>query len=118
MENHIDSDNKNKILTLYHEILKQWNQLNAAGMANLFEDDGDLIGFDGSRFNGKGEIEKHLSYVFANYPTPKYVGKMRSVRFLNPEVGVLIAVGGLVEPDRHDICQELNAVQTRRFETR
>jgi uncharacterized protein (TIGR02246 family) len=112
MENHTDSDNKNKILTLYHEILKQWNQRNAAGMANLFEDDGDLIGFNGSRFYGKGEIEKHLSYIFANYPTPKYVGKMRSIRFLNPKVGVLIGVGGLVEPDRHDIRQELNAVQT------
>ena len=112
MENRIESDGKNKILTLYHEILKQWNQLNAAGMANLFEDDGDLIGFDGSTFHGKGEIEKHLSYIFANHSTPKYVGKMRSIRFLNSEVAVLVAVGGLVEPDRNDIHKELNAVQT------
>ena len=37
---------------------------------------------------------------------------MRSIRFLNPKVGVLIGVGGLVEPDRDDIRQELNAVQT------
>ena len=112
MENHNESDDKNKILALYHEILKQWNKRNAIGMANLFEDGGDLIGFDGSRFNGKGEIEKHLSYIFANHSTPKYVGKIRSIRFLNSEVGVLIAVGGLVEPDKHDISQELNAVQT------
>lgn len=37
---------------------------------------------------------------------------MRSIRFLNPEVGILIAVGGLVKPDKNDISQELNAVQT------
>jgi uncharacterized protein (TIGR02246 family) len=112
MENRIESDGKNKILTLYHEILKQWNKRSAVGMANLFDDDGDLIGFDGSTFHGKGEIEKHLSYIFANHSTPKYVGKMRSIRFLNPEVGILIAVGGLVKPDKNDISQELNAVQT------
>jgi uncharacterized protein (TIGR02246 family) len=111
MENRVASDDdKNKILALYHEILKQWNR--RAGMANLFEDNGDLIGFDGSRFNGKREIEKRLSYIFANHATPKYVGKMRSIRFLNPEVAVLVAVGGLVEPDRNDIHKELNAVQT------
>jgi uncharacterized protein (TIGR02246 family) len=109
---HIDSDDESKILALYNEILKQWNRRSAAGMANLFEDNGDLIGFDGSRFNGKGEIEKHLSYIFANHQTPKYVGKMRSIRFLNSEVAVLVAVGGLVEPGRNDIHKELNAVQT------
>jgi uncharacterized protein (TIGR02246 family) len=81
-------------------------------MANLFDDDGDLIGFDGSTFNGKGEIEKHLLYIFANHSTPKYVGKIRSIRVLNRQVGILIAVGGLVKPDKNDISQELNAVQT------
>jgi uncharacterized protein (TIGR02246 family) len=112
MENRIESDDKNKILTLYYEILKQWNKRSAVGMANLFDDDGDLIGFDGSTFNGKGEIEKHLLYIFANHSTPKYVGKIRSIRVLNRQVGILIAVGGLVKPDKNDISQELNAVQT------
>jgi uncharacterized protein (TIGR02246 family) len=110
MENRIESDDKNKILTLYHEILKQWNKRSAVGMANLFDDDGDLIGFDGSTFNDKGEIEKHLLYIFANHSTPKYVGKIRSIRVLNRQVGILI--GGLVKPDKNDISQELNAVQT------
>jgi uncharacterized protein (TIGR02246 family) len=79
-------------------------------MANLFDDDGDLIGFDGSTFNGKGEIEKHLLYIFANHSTPKYVGKIRSIRVLNRQVGILIAVGGLVKPDKNDISQELRQV--------
>jgi uncharacterized protein (TIGR02246 family) len=113
MENRVESDEEeDKILALYHEILKQWNKRNAVCMANLFEDNGDLIGFDGSQFNSKEEIEKHLSYIFANHSTPKYVGKIRSIRFLNQKVGVLIGVGGLVEPDTHDIRQELNAIQT------
>ena len=53
MVDRIDSDDESKLLTLYNEILKHWNRRSAAGMANLFEDNGDLIGFDGSRFNGK-----------------------------------------------------------------
>jgi uncharacterized protein (TIGR02246 family) len=40
------------------------------------------------------------------------VGKIRSIRVLNRQVGILIAVGGLVKPDKNDISQELNAVQT------
>jgi hypothetical protein len=36
MENRTESDDKNKILTLYHEIQTQWNKRSAVGMANLF----------------------------------------------------------------------------------
>jgi hypothetical protein len=43
MENRVESDEEeDKILALYHEILKQWNKRNAVCMANLFEDNGDL----------------------------------------------------------------------------
>jgi hypothetical protein len=40
-------------------------------MTNLFEGSDDLIGYDGSPLYGKGQMEKHLSYIFANYPTPQ-----------------------------------------------
>jgi uncharacterized protein (TIGR02246 family) len=112
MENNIESNEESKIFTLYKDILRYWNERNSVELANLFADNGDLIGFDGSQFNGKGEIEKHLSYIFANYQTPKYVAKIRSLRFLSPEIGILQAVGGLVQPDKSDILKELNAVQT------
>lgn len=112
VENNIESNEESKIFSLYKDILRYWNERNAIEMANLFADNGDLIGFDGSQFNGKGEIEKHLSYIFANYQTPKYVAKIRSLRFLSPKIGILQAVGGLVQPDKSDILKELNAVQT------
>ena len=108
----ITTDNENKIQILYHRILKYWNERDATRMGKLFSDNGDLIGFDGSHFNSKEKIEKHLSYIFTNYPTPKYVGKIRNIKFLNSESGILIAVGGLVTEDEKDIHQELNAIQT------
>ena len=110
--NYEGNSEESKIHSLYHQILKYWNERNAVAMANLFESSGDLIGFDGSHFKGKGEIEKHLSYIFTNYPTPKYVGKIRGIRFFNPESGILFAVAGIIDPNTNNIRQELNTVQT------
>ncbi len=97
---------------LYHKLLKYWNERNSTSFAGLFTEDGNLIGFDGSQTDGQSEIYSHISQIFSNHITSKYVGKVRSIRFLNSEVGVHIAVASMVRPDDSDIDPELNTIQT------
>jgi uncharacterized protein (TIGR02246 family) len=100
------------IRTLYHQLLDSWNQRNAADFAALFHPDSNLIGFDGSQVNGRAAIESHLSQIFADHLTATYVGLVREVRFLTPEVALLRAVAGLVPPGKSDLNPATNAVQT------
>src|SRR5215831_10516246 len=101
-----------RIRELYQEMLATWNRRAAHDMAALFADDGNLIGFDGSQVDGRVAIESHLSGIFANHMTAAYVGKVRDVRFLTPDVAVLRAVVGMVPPGKSDLNPNVNAIQT------
>ena len=71
--------NKTDIETLYGELLTFWNNQDARGMASLFSDDANAIGFDGSQMNGKIQIETELKQVFASHKTAKYVWKVKEI---------------------------------------
>jgi uncharacterized protein (TIGR02246 family) len=100
------------VRALYRQILESWNKRNAADFAALFEQDGHVVGFDGSQINGRAEIELHLRQIFADHPTAAYAGKIREVRFLTPDVAVLRAVAGLVPPGQSELNPATNAVQS------
>ncbi|MCI0394267.1 MAG: SgcJ/EcaC family oxidoreductase [Chloroflexi bacterium] len=93
-------------------MLDSWNRRNAATYAALFAADGNLVGFDGSPINGQAEIESHISQIFADHPTAAYVGKIREVRFLAPDVALLRAVVGMVPPGQSDLNPATNAIQS------
>ncbi len=97
---------------LYRQVLDGWNKRSANGFAALFTNDGSVVGFDGSMLDGPAEIESALRQIFANHPTAAYVAKVRSVRFLAPDVAVLRAVAGMVPPGQSDLNPAVNAVQT------
>jgi len=61
--------------------------------------------------SGAAEIEAHLAPIFANHPTGKFVGVVRSVHKLSDEVALLHAHAGMVPAGKDDIKPELNAVQ-------
>jgi uncharacterized protein (TIGR02246 family) len=97
---------------LYRRLLEAWNNRTAAGMAALFDDEGHVIGFDGSQLNGQVEIESELGKIFAHHQTPPYFGKIRGVRFITPDVAIVRAVAGMVPPGKSDVDPALNAVQS------
>ena len=97
---------------LYRQLLDSWNKRDANAFAALFLEDGDVVGFDGSQLTGRAEITSTLQQIFADHPTAPYVGKVRGVRFVRPEVAVLRAVAGMVPPGQSDLEPRLNAVQT------
>lgn len=104
----IDDDVKK----LYRDLLAAWNRRDAAGMAQLYTSDGLQVGFDGSHMVGAADIEAHLAPIFANHPTGKFVGIVRSVHDLGSGVGLLHAHAGMVPAGKDDIKPELNAVQS------
>lgn len=97
---------------LYERILTAWNNRDASGMAAQFAKDGNIVGFDGSQVDSPTAIEAHLRPIFADHPTATYVAKVREVRMLGPEVGMLRAVAGMVPRGGHDINPALNTVHT------
>jgi uncharacterized protein (TIGR02246 family) len=96
----------------YQELLNRWNDRDARGYADLFLEDGGIVGFDGSSVDTRAEIFAHLTEIFTHHATAAYVGKIRHVRFLNADVVVLSAVAGLVPPGGSDINPAVNAIQT------
>lgn len=108
----VEVSHEKEVRLLYLRLLDSWNRRNAADFASLFEEDGSQIGFDGSQVNGRSEIETHLTQIFEEHMTGKYVGKVREVRFLNPEIGILRAVAGMIPHGSNDINPAINAIQS------
>ena len=101
-----------KVRELYRQMMDGWNKRSAAAFAAPIAEDGDLIGFDGSQLIGRSEIVSMLQRIFADHPTAPYVSKVKSVRFLSPEVAVLRAIVGMIPPAQPDLDPNLNALQT------
>ena len=100
------------VRALYQCLLETWNQRNAEAMAALFVADGTIIGFDGTQNVGQAEIAATTRQIFIEHLTHTYVGKVREVRFLRPDVALLRAVVGFIAPGQTDLDAALNAVQT------
>lgn len=104
--------NSTQIEKLYKELLDFWNRQDAKGMASLFTRDGSIVGFDGSQMNGKMQIESEIRQIFSSHRTASYVGKIREIRFLSPDIVLLRAVAGMVPPGERGIKPEVNAIQS------
>lgn len=100
------------IRELYAAILDAWNRRQAGEYAGLFTGDGSIVGFDGSTVSTRAAIERHLSQIFADHQTGRYVGIVREVRFLEMQSALLIAVSGIVPYGQKDLNPALNAVQS------
>jgi uncharacterized protein (TIGR02246 family) len=100
------------IRRLYEHILIGWNQQDAAAMAARFAEDGSLVGFDGSQADSRAAIEDHLRPIFADHPTAAYVARLREIRMLGRDVGLLRAVAGMIPPSSDDINPALNTIHT------
>lgn len=103
---------KTAIEKLYTDLLNAWNNQEASKMASLFTDNGTSIGFDGSQYNSKNEIETEIGKIFKHHQTADYVWKVKGVHFLHPEVATLRAIVGMIPPGQKDINPAANAIQT------
>lgn len=72
------------VRALYHRVLEGWNLRDGAALAGPFAEDGEVIGFDGTRHSGRSVIAAELGRIFADHVTPEYVAKVRRIRGLGP----------------------------------
>src|SRR5215216_2554790 len=108
-ESQFNSDKE--ISALYQQLLGAWNKRDAAAFAALFAEDGNVIGFDGSPIDGRAAIEAEIGRIFTDHQTATYVGKVREVRSLAPDVAILRAVSGMVSPGQSDLNPNVNTIQ-------
>jgi uncharacterized protein (TIGR02246 family) len=101
-----------EVRALYQAFVDGWNKRSAEGMAEPFDEDGEMIGFDGSQAIGRKELVSHLQPIFEKHLTPTYVSKVRSVRLFSPDVAVLRAIAGMVPHGQSDLDPKLNSHHT------
>jgi uncharacterized protein (TIGR02246 family) len=108
----LESSVANEINELYYQLIDAWNTRNASEMAELFTEEGELLGFDGSQVVGRKEIYFHLNPIFKEHPTPPFVIKVKDVRFLSANVAILRAIAGMSPPGSSDLDPKLNTHHT------
>lgn len=106
------SSASNEVLTLYQQFIDAWNNRNARAMAELFTEEGESIGFDGSQSIGPDEIFSHLNSIFEHHPTAKFVSKVKSVRLLGSDTAIVRAIAGMVPPGQSDLNPKVNTHHT------
>ena len=100
------------VLTLYQQLLEAWNARDAAKFADMFSEDGSVIGFDGSPMNGRVEIRSALEGIFGSHQTARYVAKVREIRRLGSDVLLARSVVGMVPPGKAELNPAVNAIQS------
>ncbi len=106
------TDSASQVRSLYQAFLDGWNNHNASEIANLFAEDGNVVGFDGSQMNGREEIGQVLGQIFADHVTAEYIGIVREVVLLSSQIAVLRAVAGMVPPGQSKIDAAVNSIQS------
>src|SRR5215475_5511179 len=101
-----------EVRALYRQIINSWNRRSANAIGELFADGGAVIQCDGLELRGRDEIVSGHKQLFEDHHTGAFVGKVRSVTFLDSEAAVLRATAGMVMPGQNDFDSRLNAIQT------
>jgi uncharacterized protein (TIGR02246 family) len=83
------------VRSLYAQLMEGWNAGSGAAFAAPFAEDGDLVAFDGTHFKGRQAIIDFQQPLFDTWlKGTRLVGEVQSVRFLNPDLAVMHALGG------------------------
>ncbi|MED3625427.1 SgcJ/EcaC family oxidoreductase [Bacillus thermocopriae] len=110
--NNRESNASKEVQAVYEQLLEAWNNQDARGMSDLFTEDGESIGFDGSQSIGREEIFSHLNPIFEHHQTAQFVSKVKSVKFFNSDIALLRAIAGMVPPQSNDINPQVNTHHT------
>ncbi|MGG2063842.1 SgcJ/EcaC family oxidoreductase [Bacillus sp. S14(2024)] len=100
------------IKKVYERLIEAWNNRDAEGMANLFTEHGESIGFDGSQSIGPTEIFSHLSPIFRDHPTARFVSKIKDLRFIGENAAILRAIAGMIPSGKSDLNPAVNTHHT------
>jgi uncharacterized protein (TIGR02246 family) len=98
---------------LYGELMDGWNRGSGEAFAAVFTEDGDLVAFDGTHFEGREEIAPFHQELFDKWlKGTRLVGRVKDVRFLSPDVALMHAVGSTVMRGKTVPSPERDSIQT------
>jgi len=101
------------VRALYERLMDGWNRGSADSFAAAFCDDGDLVGFDGTRLRGRDQIASFHRPLFDKWlKGTRLVGRVESVRFLGNDVALVHAVGGTIMRGKLKPSPARDSVQT------
>ena len=100
------------IRALYDQFIEGWNRRSGATVAAGFADDADIVGYDGSAHSGRLSIAADFRRLFADHPTPRYVGIVRSVRPITADTALLSALAGMIPSGEDEIDPRFHTVHT------
>ena len=98
--------------SIYQQLITSWNETDSKAFAELFAEDGSIVGFDGSQANSREEIYKHLKGIFTDHKPARFVTIVEEIRWLNPGVALLRAVAGMVPRGKTQINPQTNSIQS------
>jgi uncharacterized protein (TIGR02246 family) len=98
---------------LYQKLMDGWNRSSGDAFAAAFTEDGDLVAFDGTHFEGREEIAPFHQELFDRWMKgTRLVGEVKDVRFLSPDVALMHAVGSTVMRGKSEPSPERDSIQT------
>lgn len=98
------------VAVLPQRLLAAWAHQDAASIADLFTEDGTLI-LPGVFRQGRQDIKEYFADAFTgHYAGTQVVGKPIGLRFLGPDVALLLSSGGVLAAGE----TEVSAVQAIR----
>lgn len=106
-------DDETAILDLYQDLLDSWGSGDGYAYAAQFTADADYIAFDGTHFKARQSIASSHQQLFdAFLKGTRLEGQVKSIRFLCPEVALVIASGGMLMPGRSKIPSGRRSIHT------
>ena len=101
------------VRALYEQLVDGWNDGSGEAFAAPFAEDGDLIGFDGTHLKGRHRIATFHQRLFGTYlEGTRLVGRVKSVRFVGPDVALVHALGGIQRRGKSDPSSRRDSIQT------
>ena len=100
-----DSDQA-AVAGLTQRLVVAWSHHDADAFADLFVDDGTMI-LPGVFRNGRAEIRDYMAQAFENeYKGSQVTGQPLGLRFLAPDVAVLLTEGGVLAPGDTEVTDD------------
>ncbi len=113
VETAVNTADEAAVRDLYRRLMDGWNRGSGAAFAAAFVEDGDLVAFDGTHFEGREEIAPFHQELFDRWMKgTRLVGKVKDVRFLSPDIALMHAVGGTVMHGKSEPSPERDSIQT------
>ncbi len=100
-----DAD-KASVAALTQRVIAAWAYQDADAFADVFTEDGSMI-LPGLYKKGREEIRAYLRDAYANqYKDTQVTGRPLELRFLSPEVGLLLTQGGVLAAGESEVSDD------------